>query len=251
MSGKCEVTGLSQENASKFQYLHSHLTGDLEISEPTSDVLAGFVKPLQNTISSHSIHNSEIKRKESLFNHLKKSIASKFAGSKLSAFGSAESGLSLKGGDFDLCLQIPDANEKKILKKIGGMLRGQGMEDVQIITGAKVPIVKFIDPRSGLHVDISINNTLALHNTRLLSSYANADSRVRELAICVKHWALHRNVSDSVNGTLSSYAWSILVISHLLEQGVVANLQSGDDRVVIELDDSEFDITINEENKPD
>ena len=157
----------------------------------------------------------------------------------------------MKGGDFDLCLQIPDANEKKILKKIGGMLRGQGMEDVQIITGAKVPIVKFVDPRSGLHVDISINNTLALHNTRLLSSYANADSRVKELAICVKHWALHRNVSDSVNGTLSSYAWSILVINHLLEQGVVANLQSGDDRVVIELDDSEFDITINEENKPD
>ena len=85
----------------------------------------------------------------------------------------------------------------------------------------------------------------------MLSSYANADSRVKELAICVKHWALHRNVSDSVNGTLSSYAWSILVINHLLEQGVIANLQSGDDRLVIELDDSEFDITINEENKPD
>ena len=251
MSDNCEVTGLSQENVSRFQYLHSHLTGTLEIAEPSSDVLAGFAKPLQNTISSHSIHNSETKRKESLFNHLKKSIASKFEGSKLSAFGSAESGLSLKGGDFDLCLQIPDANEKKVLKKIGGMLRGQGMEDVQIITGAKVPIVKFIDPRSGLHVDISINNTLALHNTRLLSSYANADSRVKELAICVKHWALHRNVSDSVNGTLSSYAWSILVINHLLEQGVIANLQSGDDRLVIELDDSEFDITINEENKPD
>ena len=251
MSDNCEVTGLSQENVSRFQYLHSHLTGTLDIAEPSSDVLAGFAKPLQNTISSHSIHNSEVKRKEGLFNHLKKSIASKFGGSKLSTFGSAESGLSLKGGDFDLCLQIPDANEKKILKKIGGMLRGQGMEDVQIITGAKVPIVKFVDPRSGLHVDISINNTLALHNTRLLSSYANADSRVKELAICVKHWALHRNVSDSVNGTLSSYAWSILVINHLLEQGVVANLQSGDDRVVIELDDSEFDITINEENKPD
>ena len=251
MSDNCEVTGMSQENVSKFQYLHSHLTGTLEIEQPSSDVLTRFAKPLQNTIASHSIHNSELRRKESLFNHLKKSIASKFQGSKLSAFGSAESGLSLKGGDFDLCLQIPDANEKKILKKIGGMLRGQGMEDVQIITGAKVPIVKFIDPRSGLHVDISINNTLALHNTRLLSSYANADSRVKELAICVKHWALHRNVSDSVNGTFSSYAWSILVINHLLEQGVVTNLQSGDDRVVIELDDSEFDITINEENKPD
>jgi len=251
MSDRCEVTGLSQGNMRDFQYLHSHLVGTLDIPEPSSEVLSGFNKPLQNTISSHAIHSSEVKRKASLFNHLKKSIASKFGGSKLSVFGSAESGLSLKGGDFDLCLQISEANEKKVLKKIGGMLRGQGMEDVQIISGAKVPIVKFIDPRSGLHVDISINNTLALHNTRLLSSYAKADTRVKELAICVKHWALHRNVSDSVNGTLSSYAWSILVIDHLIQQGVVANLQFGDERVVIELDDSEFDITINMENQPE
>ena len=251
MSDRCDVTGLSKENMSKLQYLHSHLTGSLEIAEPSAEALSGFNKPLQNTISSHAIHNSEVKRKESLLNHLKKSIASKFEGSQLSAFGSAESGLSLKGGDFDLCLQISDANEKKILKKIGGMLRGQGMEEVQIITGAKVPIVKFIDPRSGLHVDISINNSLALHNTRLLSSYAKSDSRVKELAICVKHWALHRNISDSVKGTLSSYAWSILVIDHLIDQGVVANLQSGEDRVVIELDETEYDITINMENQPE
>ena len=251
MSDRCDVTGLSKENMSKLQYLHSHLTGSLEISEPSPEALSGFNKPLQNTISNHAIHNSEVKRKESLLNHLKKSIASKFEGSQLSAFGSAESGLSLKGGDFDLCLQISDANEKKILKKIGGMLRGQGMEEVQIITGAKVPIVKFIDPRSGLHVDISINNSLALHNTRLLSSYAKSDSRVKELAICVKHWALHRNISDSVKGTLSSYAWSILVIDHLIDQGVVANLQSGEDRVVIELDETEYDITINMENQPE
>ena len=39
------------------------------------------------------------------------------------------------------------------------------MEKVQTITRAKVPIVKFIDPRSGLNVDISINNSLALYNT--------------------------------------------------------------------------------------
>ena len=251
MSDRCEVTGLSPENVNKFQYLHSHLKNSLEISEPSSDALEGFSKPLQYTVSNHRIHNSDIKRRESLFNHLKKSIASKFQGSKLSKFGSAESGLSLKGGDFDLCLQIPDANDKKILKKIGGILRGQGMENVQIISRAKVPIVKFVDPRSGLHVDISINNTLALHNTRLLSSYAKADSRVKELAICVKHWALHRNLSDSVNGTLSSYAWSILVIDHLLSQGVVSNLQSGEDRLVIQLDDSEYDITINPENTLD
>ncbi len=248
MSERCEITGLLPEDVSRFQFLHSQLTGGLEIATPSPEELTGYIKPLDNTVSNNKVHNSDTKRRDSLFKHLEKSVASKFGGAKLSAFGSAESGLSLKGGDFDLCLQIPEANQKKVLKRIGGMLRGQGMDDVQIISKAKVPIVKFIDPRSGLNVDISINNTLALHNTRLLSSYSNVDKRVKELAICVKHWALHRNVSDSVTGTFSSYAWSILVIDHLLEQGVVTNLQSGKDRVVIELEDSEYDITINEDN---
>ena len=247
MSEVCEITGLSKDNVTKLSYLHKHLTEGNEIPIPDENSLNGFIKPLENTVSSNRIHNSEQKRKESLLKHLEKSIASKFEGAKLSPFGSAESGLSLKGGDFDLCLQIPNADEKKTIKRIGGMLRGQGMEKVQTITRAKVPIVKFIDPRSGLNVDISINNSLALYNTKLLSSYAKMDKRVKDLAICVKHWALHRNVSDSVNGTLSSYAWSILVINHLQEQGVIPNLQSGEDRTIIEIDGNEFDITVNED----
>jgi len=248
MTDFCEITGLSSENLEKFNYLHHYITNSKEIATPDNDILKGFIKPLENTVSANKIHSSDTKRRESLFKHLDKSIASKFDDSKLTVFGSVESGLSLKGGDFDLCLQIPNVNQKKVLKRIGGMLRGQGMENVQIISRAKVPIVKFVDPRSGLHVDISINNTLALHNTNLLTYYAKMDKRVKDLIVCVKHWALHRNVSDPVNGTLSSYAWSVLVIDHLLNQKVIPNVQSGDDRTIVEIDKVEYDITINESN---
>ena len=251
MSDSCEITGFSKSDIEKYSYLHKYLTNKEKIEFQTPENLEGFIKPLQNTVSANRIHSSETKRRESLLKHLEKSIASKFENSKLSTFGSVESGLSLKGGDFDLCLQIQDANQKKVLKRIGGMLKGQGMEKVQIISRAKVPIVKFTDPRSGIHVDISINNTLALHNTKLLASYAKLDSRVKDLAICIKHWALHRNISDSVNGTFSSYAWSILVINHLLEEGVIPNLQSSTDRVLAKIDGKEFDITIDESNALD
>ena len=50
-----------------------------------------------------------------------------------------------------------------------------------------------------------------------------------------------------VNGTFSSYAWSILVINHLQEQGVIPNLQVGEDRTLIEIAGKEFDITVNED----
>ncbi len=249
MSDRCEVTGLSQEDINFFNYLHQSITGKLELSTPSSEVLTGFDKPLERTVSNHHLGAGDIKRKDSLINHLEKSISSKFTGAKLTAFGSAESGLSLKTGDLDLCLQLPEANQKKVIKRISGMLRGQGMETVQALTRAKVPIVKFKDPRSGMLVDISINNTLALHNTRLLATYAKLDKRVRQLAVCVKHWALHRNLSDAPNGTLSSYGWSVLVINHLISEGVIPNLQSGDDRTLIEIGGNEYDITINEIEK--
>ena len=247
MSSRCEITGLSAEDAKLFEFLHSRLIGKLDINEPEKEIISSFSKSLENTVSNNKGHKSDERRRENLLKHLQKSVASKFSNSKLTPFGSAESGLSLKGADFDLCLQIKEANQKKIIKRIGGMLRGQGMESVQALTGAKVPIVKFVDPRSGLNVDISINNTLAIHNTRLLANYSKLDKRVKELAICVKYWALHRDISDAPNGTFSSYAWSLLVINHLINEKVIPNLQSGDDRTIIEIDKREYDITINED----
>ena len=83
MSERCEITGLSPENVSRFQYLHSFVTGGLEIPTPSSEALAGFAKPLENTISNNRIHNNEVKRRDGLLKHLEKSIASKFNGSKL------------------------------------------------------------------------------------------------------------------------------------------------------------------------
>jgi hypothetical protein len=246
MSTRCEITGLSQEDAKLFEYLHSNLTNKLEIKAISGEAITSFTKPLENTVSNNRGHKSDARRRENLLKHLQKSIASKFSNSKLTPFGSAESGLSLKGADFDLCLQIQEDNQKKIIKRIGGMLRGQGMESVQTLTGAKVPIVKFTDPRSGLNVDISINNTLALHNTKLLANYSKLDKRVKELAMCVKYWALHRDISDAPNGTFSSYAWSILVVNHLIQENVIPNLQSGDDRVIVEIGKNEYDITMNE-----
>ena len=109
MSERCDITGLSPEDSNLFQHLHSHLTNNLELKTPKQDSIASYVKPLENTISRNKINKGDERRKENLLKHLRKSVASKFQNSNLSPFGSAESGLSLKGADFDLCLQILQA----------------------------------------------------------------------------------------------------------------------------------------------
>ena len=47
------------------------------------------------------------------------------------------------------------------------------MTEIEVIGRAKVPIIKFKDPETGLPIDISVNNELALYNTELIRAYAD------------------------------------------------------------------------------
>jgi DNA polymerase sigma len=67
----------------------------------------------------------------------------------------------------------------------------------------------------GTAADITINNHLAVINTKLLRDYASIDPRLRQLVLLVKAWAKARNVNSAYVGTLSSYAYTLLVIDHL------------------------------------
>jgi len=86
------------------------------------------------------------------------------------------------------------------------------------LTRARVPIIKFDDPQSKFSCDICVNNKLALHNTRLLSDYAKMDPRVRQLGYLVKYWAKQRLINEPYTGTLSSYAYILLVINFLQQR---------------------------------
>ncbi|ONI22768.1 hypothetical protein PRUPE_2G149800 [Prunus persica] len=85
------------------------------------------------------------------------------------------------------------------------------------LTRARVPIVKLMDPVTGISCDICINNVLAVINTKLLRDYAKIDARLRQLAFIVKHWAKSRGVNETYQGTLSSYAYVLMCI-HFLQQ---------------------------------
>ena len=68
-----------------------------------------------------------------------------------------------------------------------------------------------------MQVDITVNNILAIVNTKLLRDYAAIDDRLLQLVFVVKLWAKRRQVNDSYRGTLSSYCYVLMCI-HLLQQ---------------------------------
>lgn len=99
------------------------------------------------------------------------------------------------------------------------------MQEVKPLAGARVPVVKFAIPGTATKVDVTINNSLPLVNTRLIRAYADIDSRLKQLIFLVKHWAKQRQINDAYRGTLSSYAYCMLAIFVAQKVGLVPVLQ--------------------------
>ncbi|NXM65400.1 TUT7 uridylyltransferase, partial [Serilophus lunatus] len=152
-------------------------------------------------------------------------IKQDFPGTKLDLFGSSKNGFGFKQSDLDICMTIDGLETAegldciRIIEDLAKVLKKQsGLRNVLPITTAKVPIVKFFHVRSGLEVDISLYNTLALHNTRLLSSYAAVDPRVKYLCYTMKVFTKICDIGDASRGSLSSYAYTLMVLYFLQQR---------------------------------
>ncbi|KAF3632387.1 Nucleotidyltransferase family protein isoform 2 [Capsicum annuum] len=146
-------------------------------------------------------------------------VSKEWPDARLYVYGSCANSFGFSKSDIDICLAIEDANidKSEVLLKLADMLQLDNLQNVQALTRARVPIVKLMDPETGISCDICVNNVLAVVNTKLLRDYAQIDVRLRQLAFIVKHWAKSRGVNETYQGTLSSYAYVLMCI-HFLQQ---------------------------------
>ncbi|CAM6059569.1 unnamed protein product [Sphagnum tenellum] len=166
------------------------------------------------------IPSQEEKKKQRQFlAHLDSLVCSDWPGAKLFLYGSCANDFGVCNSDIDVCLAVDDENFTKaqLVVKMAEILRSDNMQNVQALTHARVPIVKFTDPVTRISCDICVNNMLAVVNSKLLHDYSQVDPRLRQLAFLVKHWAKCRQVNETYRGTLSSYAYVLMCI-HFLQQ---------------------------------
>mmetsp|Transcript_24135 Transcript_24135/g.95061 ORF Transcript_24135/g.95061 Transcript_24135/m.95061 type:complete len:784 (-) Transcript_24135:1766-4117(-) len=172
---------------------------------------------------------NDTNRRASLVRHLQKVCRKEWPNSKVVLFGSSGTGLELKNGDVDVCAIVPpeDARSNKdgnvqttrnLVWKASRLLRRARMQDIEVRGRARVPIVQFFDPVSGYKVDMCVNNELARHNTELIATYVSLDWRVKPLVLALKYWAKCRRINEAYRGTLSSYAYALLMIHFLVRR---------------------------------
>ncbi|CAK9009597.1 Terminal uridylyltransferase 7 (TUTase 7) (Zinc finger CCHC domain-containing protein 6) [Durusdinium trenchii] len=169
---------------------------------------------------------------------------------RLELFGSSASGLNFrKSADVDLSLlgvadfvrcvtkahdgedhvneqeltatERPDSVAVKVLAE--HLERSTVFQVEEVIMTSRVPLIKVNHVQTGVACDIASGNSVALVNTELLRLYATLEPRARALLYAVKFWAKARAICDASQGTLSSYAWTLLVI-FFLQQDRVSNV---------------------------
>ncbi|XP_004639441.1 terminal uridylyltransferase 7 isoform X2 [Octodon degus] len=167
----------------------------------------------------------EEQAREHIRQNLESFIRQDFPGTKLSLFGSSKNGFGFKQSDLDICMTFNGHETAegldcvRTIEELARVLRKHsGLRNILPITTAKVPIVKFFHLRSGLEVDISLYNTLALHNTRLLSAYSAIDLRVKYLCYTMKVFTKMCDIGDASRGSLSSYAYTLMVLYFLQQR---------------------------------
>ncbi|MCO5564125.1 hypothetical protein L7F22_017781 [Adiantum nelumboides] len=151
----------------------------------------------------------EEQRRKQLLESLDELVSGIWPEARLYLFGSCANAFGVCNSDIDVCLSIDgeSATRSEVVCALADALKANHMQNVQALTHARVPIVKYSDPKTGISCDVCVNNMLAVVNTKLLHDYAQIDVRLRQLAFMVKHWAKCRQVNETYRGTLSSYAY--------------------------------------------
>uniref|UniRef100_A0A673B2Z7 Terminal uridylyl transferase 4 n=1 Tax=Sphaeramia orbicularis TaxID=375764 RepID=A0A673B2Z7_9TELE len=168
---------------------------------------------------------SEQQKREQILAGLERFIRKEYNDkAQLCLFGSSKNGFGFRDSDLDICMTLEGhdtaekLNCKEIIEGLAKVLKKHtGLKNILPITTAKVPIVKFEHRQSGLEGDISLYNTLAQHNTRMLATYAALDPRVQYLGYTMKVFAKRCDIGDASRGSLSSYAY-ILMVLYFLQQ---------------------------------
>ncbi|KAL0411915.1 UNVERIFIED_CONTAM: UTP:RNA uridylyltransferase 1, partial [Sesamum latifolium] len=178
-----------------------------------------FNGPFLEVFESLMPSEEERVKQKQLLTVLEKLVSKEWPDARLYLYGSCANSFGFPESDIDVCLAIEDGNidKREVLLKLADMLQLDNLQNVQALIHARVPIVKLMDPVTGISCDICVNNLLAVINTKLLRDYARIDVRLRQLAFIVKHWAKSRRVNETYQGTLSSYAYVLMCI-HFLQQ---------------------------------
>ncbi|KAI1805368.1 hypothetical protein F4811DRAFT_229106 [Daldinia bambusicola] len=170
--------------------------------------------------------NFEERVRNELLSKLRAVVKKKWADAEVYPFGSFVSGLYLPTADMDVAIcsnsfinrNIPRYDKKKDLYTFRAHLIHHGVpyqNDVEVISKAKVPLVKFADRETGLKIDISFEKIDGYRAIKTFLDWKEKYPVMPILVAVIKHFLLMRGLNEPVNGGIGGFSVICMVVNLL------------------------------------
>lgn len=191
------------------------------VPKMTDSFLSIIKKALLYVYDKYMLSDEEVKRRKQFVKELENEVCKIYPDAHLCLFGSSTNGFGFKNSDLDICMTFKLGKEIKVAQVFVTLRRllreNKNFDTVIAIFNANIPIIKFRYKPEGWRGDISLVNTLGVHNSELLYTYSLIDERCKILGCALKLLAKKALISEVTDKALSSYSYLIMVI-HFLQQ---------------------------------
>lgn len=178
-----------------------------------------FTMEIKDFVNYISPSEAEITTRNRVVNQLKQQIGQFWPGTEAHVFGSCATDLYLPGSDIDMVVisETGDYEHRSRLYQLSSFLRNKKLaKNIEVIAKAKVPIIKFVDPTSNIHIDISFERTNGIDAAKKIRRWLSSTPGLRELVLIVKQFLRSRKLNNVHVGGLGGYS-TIILCYHFLK----------------------------------
>jgi len=160
----------------------------------------------------------EMSQRRQIISKLADIVHSKWPSAQVIPYGSFSTGLALSFSDLDFVIMGVSALQQPLqpLFDLASGLTQSGLFDkLDVITTAKIPLIKTVHKASGIACDIVFGVQTGLQSCDLTKEYLKKYPELKPLTLFLKYYLYRRGLNSSYTGGLSSYQTLLLLVNHL------------------------------------
>lgn len=159
-------------------------------------------------------------------NRIRACVKTKYPDCEVYAFGSFAAGLYLPDADLDLVVlshdlvdrQLPSLTANNVLRRFETHFKSQRLaepDSIELIIGAKVPLVKFRERVTGLRVDLSFENLTGPRAIATFDAWKRDHLALAPIALLIKQFLTMRGLNEVQTGGLGGFSVFNLIVAAL------------------------------------
>ena len=151
------------------------------------------------------------------YEKVRKIIEQAIPGTKLLPFGSYITQVYLPNSDVDLVLMSEEEDKNKLLRKCSKVILKDTsvFSNVEVVKGARIPIIKFTESESQIEFDITFNEVGGLAVLEEIKKAFQTHPEIKYLILLMKLFLRQRKLNNSFTGGIGSFLLFCMILSFL------------------------------------